>query len=146
MKNIANQLRSVIEMVEPKLSRMNHDEMEFKPDPQEWSKKQILGHLIDSATNNHQRFVRAVNQVADKFPTYDQNEWVKIQRYNERPWQPLVALWSAYNNHLIHVIKCIPKDAESSLCNFGEELVPLNFVVRHYLSHLKDHLKDILDE
>ena len=147
MKDIAQQLRSIIAIVEPQLSRMNHDDMGFKPAPHLWSKTEILGHLIDSAANNHQRFVRAVNKVAAQFPTYDQNEWVRIQRHNERPWPSLVALWSAYNNHLSHVIGCIPEDAKSSPCNIGsEDPVPLDFVTKDYLRHLRHHLKDILGE
>ena len=125
---------------------MNDDEVGFKPAPQEWSKKEILGHLIDSAANNHQRFVRAVNKVAAHFPTYDQDEWVRIQRYNEAPWSSLVALWSGYNHHLGHVIECIPEDAVSSPCNIGKENpVPLDFVIRDYLRHLRHHLEDILE-
>ncbi|MCJ7539189.1 MAG: DinB family protein [Desulfobacterales bacterium] len=147
MKAIARQIRSLISKIEPQLSRMNHDEMGFKPDPHKWSKKEILGHLIDSAANNHQRFVRAVNKVAVQFPTYDQDEWVRIQRYNEMSWSFLVTLWSAYNNHLSHIIECIPGYAESSPCNIGkEEPVTLEFVVRDYLRHLQHHLKDILEE
>ena len=147
MKAIARQLRAIVETVEPQLSRMNPDEMGLKPDPHEWSKKEILGHLIDSAANNHQRFVRAVNKVATEFPPYDQNEWVRIQRHNERPWASLVALWSAYNLHLSHLIECIPEDAESSLCNIGrEDPVSLHFVIKDYLRHLQHHLKDILGE
>ena len=147
MKNIAQQLRSIVDTVEPQLSRMSHDDMAFKPAPDEWSKKEILGHLIDSAANNHQRLVRAVNKVAAQFPTYDQNEWVRTQRYNERAWESLVALWSAYNNHLSHVIEYIPKDAKSSPCNIGKkDPVPLDFVIKDYHRHLQHHLKDILDE
>ena len=147
MKDIAQQLRSIISTVEPQLSRMNHDEVGSKPAPQEWSKKEILGHLIDSAANNHQRFVRAVNKVAAQFPTYDQDEWVRLQRYNEAPWSSLVTLWSAYNNHLSHVIECIPGDAESSPCNIEKENpVPLDFVIRDYLRHLRHHLTDILEK
>jgi len=147
MKVIAQRLRAIIETVEPQLAPMNPDEMGFKPDPQEWSKKEILGHLIDSAVNNHQRFVRAAYNAAAEFPPYDQEAWVRIQRHNERPWPALVALWSAFNHHLSHVIECIPEDAESSLCNIGsEDLVPLRFVVEDYLRHLQHHLKDILGE
>ena len=147
MKNIAQQLRSVIATFEPQLSRMSDDDIAFKPAPDEWSKKEILGHLIDSAANNHQRFVRALNKGADQFPTYDQNEWVRTQRYNERPWASLVALWSAYNNHLSHVIEDIPEDAKSAPCNIGKkESVPLDFVIKDYFRHLWHHLKDLLDE
>jgi len=147
MKDIAQQIRSIIAAAEPRLSRMNNDGMGFKSTPHEWSKKEILGHLIDSATNNHQRFVRAVNNVAVQFPTYDQDEWVRIQQYNETPWSSLVALWSAYNNHLSRVIECIPRDAESSPCNIGkEEPVPLDYVIKDYLRHLRHHLEKILEE
>lgn len=147
MKKIAEQIRSLVSKVEPKLSLMNHDEMGFKPALHEWSKKEILGHLIDSAANNHHRFVRAVNKVADRFPTYDQDEWVRIQRYNDMPWSLLVTLWSAYNSHLSHVIETIPSNAESSPCHIGkQEPVTLEFVVKDYLRHLQYHLRDILDD
>jgi hypothetical protein len=147
MKDIARELRHILATVEPQLSRMNHGHVGFKPAPHEWSKKEILGHLIDSAANNHQRFVRAVHGVAVEFPTYDQNEWVRVQRHNKRPWPSLVALWSGYNHHLSHVIECLPEDAQSSPCNIGkEDPVPLDFVIKDYLRHLQHHLKDILDK
>ncbi len=147
MKDIARKIRSIIASVEPELSRMNDDETGLKPAPHEWSKKEILGHLIDSAANNHQRFVRAVNKAAEQFPTYDQDEWVRIQQYNEAPWSSLVTLWYAYNHHLSHIIECIPGDAESSPCNIGKSApVPLGFIVKDYLYHLRHHLKDLLEE
>jgi hypothetical protein len=147
MKDIARQLRAIIANAEPRLSQMNPDDMAIKHAPQEWSKKEILGHLIDSAVNNHQRFVRAVYKVAAQFPTYDQNEWVRIQRHNDRPWPSLVTLWSVYNNHLSHIIECIPEDAESEMCNIGkQDPVPLDFIIKDYIRHLLHHLKDIFDE
>jgi len=146
MHEIAEQLRAIISSVEPELFRLGDNDVEFKPAPEEWSKKEILGHLIDSAANNHQRFVRAVYREAAQFPTYNQVEWARIQRCNERPWSSLVTLWSAYNDHLSHVIECIPEDAGSSPCNVGgEDPVSLDFVVKDYLRHLKLHLKDIMD-
>ena len=144
---VAEQLRAIISRVEPELSRWSDSEVERKPAPEEWSKKEILGHLIDSAANNHQRFVRAVYSEAGQFPTYNQTEWVRIQRCNERPWVSLVALWAAYNEHLCHVIECIPEDAASSPCHIGEEKpARLDFVVKDYFVHLLLHLKDILGE
>ena len=146
MKDIARQLREIISTVEPEMLRFSDEDVETKPAPDEWSKKEILGHLIDSASTNHQRFVRAVYGEAAEFPAYNQVGWVRIQQCNERPWSSLVTLWSAYNDHLSHVIECIPVDADSSPCNIGkEDPVPLAFVVEDYLSHLKLHLKDIMD-
>jgi hypothetical protein len=147
MKDIANQIYEIVRKIEPQLSRMKEDGLGYKSSPDEWSKKEILGHLIDSAANNHQRFVRAVYHVADQFPAYDQVEWVKIQKYNEISWTTLVAFWVAYNIHLCHVIDCIPSDAESSPCNIGKkESVPLDFIIKDYLRHLRHHTEDLLNK
>jgi len=147
MRDIAQQLKEFIGVIEPQLSKIKEDDLGLKPSLNEWSKKEILGHLIDSAANNHQRFVRAVHQVADQFPTYDQNKWVTIQHYNDIPWSALIAFWTAYNKHLIHVIEYIPIEAGSSLCNIGkEEPVRLDFVIKDYLRHLHHHIDDILNK
>jgi hypothetical protein len=146
MRQIARQLHDIVAELEPRLSRITEAEVACRPAPEQWSKKEILGHLIDSAANNHQRFVRAVVHAADRFPAYDQEAWVRIQRYNETPWSRLVAFWTAYNMHLVHVIEGIPREAESCACHIGKpEPVPLGDVVRDYLCHLRHHLKDIVD-
>ena len=147
MENIARELRSTIDEVSGTLSRMKDGEASKKESADEWSKKEILGHLIDSAANNHQRFVRACLNAAREFPIYNQNEWVLIQRYQESDWPDLVALWSAYNRHLSHVIARIPEDAWYAPCNIGTgEPVPLEFVIRDYLRHLRHHVVDLLRE
>ena len=147
MKNIAQQLGSILAKVEPHLLRMDPEETGWKPDPRKWSKREILGHLIDSAANNHQRFVRAAYRAAMAFVPYDPNEWVRVQRYNEASWSLLVALWSAYNRHLCRVIEGIPAEAASSPCNIGKEQpVALQFVIEDYLRHLRHHLQKILPE
>jgi hypothetical protein len=147
LKKIARQLGSLIEKVEPLLSQMHTDALSIKPAHDQWSKKEILGHLIDSAANNHQRFVRATYGAAADFPPYAQEDWVRNQRYNARDWESLVFLWSAYNRHLIHVIESFPEDTRFAPCSIGkDEPVPLDYVVKDYLRHLQLHLKDILDE
>lgn len=146
MKDIAEELKKIIVNVKPQLDRMNHRDVAIRPSPEEWSKKEILGHLIDSAANNHQRFVRAVYNAADQFPTYDQKRWVEIQQCNEIPWAVLIGFWEAYNLHLSHIIACIPSDAESFPCNIGEkEPVSLHYIVKDYLCHMRHHLEDILN-
>ena len=145
MNESAQLLREIIETVEPELRRLNEDEVEIKPAPDEWSKKEILGHLIDSAANNHQRFVRAVHDGAALFPTYNQVKWVEAQHCNTRPWTSLIVLWVAYNDHLAHIMERLPIEADSAPCNIGEpEPAPLGFVVKDYLRHLRLHLKDLL--
>jgi hypothetical protein len=107
----------------------------------QWFKKEILGHLIDSAANNHQRFVRA--QFADPFawPGYDQEAWVSLHRYRERPWAELVELWVGLNRHLAAVIEAVPAEKLETVCQIGDaEAAPLEWWIRDYLRHLRHHL------
>lgn len=120
-----------------------------------WSSKQILGHLIDSATNNHARFVLA--QIKDDlvFPGYEQNRWVEIQHYQAAPWSQLVELWRAYNLHLLHVMSHAPAEKMSHLCTqhslqtiafktvSESEAVTLEYLMKDYVVHLKHHLDQI---
>ena len=104
MKNTAQEIRKLIAEVVEQLTSMSSDEVSQKETPSSWSKKEILGHLIDSAANNHQRFVRACYNDAANFPPYSQTDWVQIQEYNKSEWGALVELWIAYNHHLSNVI------------------------------------------
>ena len=134
MKDIARDIRSIVDHASVHLSRMKPDDVSSKKAPDAWSKKEMLGHLIDSAANNHQRFVRACCNAAADFPTYSQNDWVRIQQYNESDWGTLVELWAAHNRHLSDVIERIPRDAMSSPCNIGkEDPVTLEFLLKEYL-------------
>ena len=147
VKEIAREIRATVDEVTDLLSRMTPNQVSPKDNPDEWSKKEILGHLIDSAANNHQRFVRASCNTAASFPTYDQNDWVRIQQYNKSEWARLVELWSAYNRHLSDVVERIPEDAMSAPCNIGkEEPVTLEFVVKDYLRHLRHHVNQLLEQ
>lgn len=108
----------------------------------QWSRKQILGHLIDSASNNHQRFVRAQVSPGSSFPKYQQEEWVAAQLYADRPWLELVALWAAYNRHLLHLMEVAPQPATIRVGD--AEPVTLEFLMTDYVRHLKHHLDQIL--
>jgi hypothetical protein len=147
MKEIADEIRAIVANALGPLSSITPGKASFKENPDKWSKKEILGHLTDSAANNHQRFVRAGYNAAADFPPYSQNEWVRIQKYNESEWTDLIAFWSAYNLHLCHIIDRLPEEALSSPCNIGkEEPVTLEFVIKDYLRHLRHHMNVILEE
>jgi len=104
------EFRRTIESAEKELLKISAAESEIQPAPGEWSAKEILGHLIDSAANNHRRFVEAQWRDDLEFPGYDQERWVAIQRYRQRPWAELIGLWKAYNLHLAHVVSSIPQE------------------------------------
>jgi len=115
-----------------------------KPEPAHWSKKEILGHLIDSAGNNHQRFVRAQFTPLLEIPSYEQEQWVQRQAYHTEPWPDLVNLWLLFNRHLLHIVKAMPPDVlDHQLVIAGRPAVPLSFVVTDYLHHLEHHLEQI---
>jgi hypothetical protein len=146
MKTTSEQIREIIAAAKPELLKIPPEIASKKLSPDTWSKKEILGHLIDSASNNHQRFVRAAQNIAGDFPTYNQNRWVEVQRYNEMNWIDLVEFFSQYNLHLCQVIDSLPTEVLKNPCNIGKENpVTLEFVIEDYLRHLGHHIKQILE-
>jgi hypothetical protein len=110
-----------------------------------WCARQVLGHLIDSACNNHRRFVLGQSPAIERYDGYEQDEWVGRQRYDKEPWRDLVTLWTAYNRHLAHVISCIPDDvaAREALAPAGDRRVTLAFLMDDYVTHLRHHVDGI---
>jgi hypothetical protein len=110
-----------------------------------WTSKQILGHLIDSAANNHHRFVRAQIEPGFSMPGYAQEPWVETQHYRDRPWHELVTLWTAYNRHLLFLMEQVPQHSRANTCRIGSgDPVTLEFLMVDYVRHLKHHLDQIL--
>jgi hypothetical protein len=126
------------------------------PAPGKWSKKEIIGHLLDSASNNHGRFVRAQLQDDLVFPGYDQDEWVRVQCYQSRRWADLVRAWHAYNHQIASVMAAADDDAltrqrvRHNLHELAWQMVPasepatLDYFMRDYVGHLKHHLAQAL--
>jgi hypothetical protein len=115
-----------------------------KPDPARWSKKEILGHLIDSAGNNQQRWVRAQLTPRLEFPNYEQEFWVARQGYAGESWPDVVNLWLLLNRHLLHVAKAMPPDVLThELAIGGHSPVTLSAQVAAYLDHVDNHLAQI---
>ena len=144
MKKVLDRFRSVIERATGKLARIGETEGATPVAPRKWSRKQILGHLIDSAANNHQRFVRAQLESPLHFPGYAQEQWVETQNYQEESWGYLVACWAGYNRHLLHVLAQIPAEKLKHICVIGGgEPVTLEFMAKDYVRHLEHHLAQI---
>ena len=127
-----------------------------QPAPGKWSIKEIVGHLIDSACNNHQRFVRAQWTTDLVFPGYEQDLWVTSQRYVDAPWPELVVFWREYNLHLARVMAAIPahdRERPRHPHNLDQIATPvppdqpatLDYFMRDYVEHLKHHLRQIAE-
>ncbi len=115
-----------------------------KPSADRWSIAEVIGHLVDSACNNHQRFIRAQQADSLAFPKYEQNFWVASNAYSSADWESLVELWYYYNLQLARVIRQIPAEKLSNLCRIGEfEPCSLEWLVTDYVDHLVHHLKKI---
>ena len=136
-------LASVVAHALPLLSAIPEDAASKKPAPNKWSKKEILGHLIDSAANNHQRFMRLQLQAEISLPGYDQDDWVRLNRYQQRTWNEIVTLWSAYNRHLASVIESLDHSALGHVWHAPDGDVTLEFIASDYVRHLQHHLAQI---
>ncbi len=109
-----------------------------------WSKKEILGHLIDSATNNHHRFVRGQFEEHPEI-SYDQNNWNKYNYYQQLDIQQLISFWTVYNKQLLAIIREIPTANLIRACMIGSNLVTIEFLINDYVKHLAHHLKQIVE-
>ena len=144
MRELSAELLSVIDFAEPRLRAVSASETTKPLLAGGWSRKQVLGHLIDSASNNHQRFVRASLQGSLEFPHYDQDGCVRVEAVQSAPWPLLVTLWTNYNLYLAHVIARLPPDKLEARCRIGDdEPVTLKFLAEDYLTHLLHHLDQI---
>ncbi|PZR22992.1 MAG: DinB family protein [Flavobacterium psychrophilum] len=136
-----NRLQYFINIIPDKLRAIPDADFSYKPSPEKWSKKEIIGHLIDSATNNHHRFVRA--QFEDvPFIKYDQNQWNACSHYQDMDKEHIISFWANYNQHLIEVVKRIPEADMLCECNNGgEKNVTLQWLIADYVSHMEHHLR-----
>ncbi len=145
MIEIARHLRETVSKALPLLNLINEKESGIKPAFNKWSKKEILGHLIDSAGNNQQKFVRLMETDNLHFASYHQDFWVSSQRYNYARWKDLIKLWEQFNEHLAHIIEFVMPDRLSNRIYIDDQgPYTLEFIMKDYVEHLKHHLKHLL--
>jgi hypothetical protein len=157
-EHFLDDFRETIVKSTARLREIPEEQSRRQSSPDDWSPIEILGHLIDSAANNHQRFVRA--QFTDDlvFSGYEQNQWVNSQKYREESWADVIQLWSAYNLHLVHAASVIPENvltrprSQHTLDQIAFKHVDksepgtLEYLIRDYVDHLQHHLNQIFDE
>ena len=158
MSEWLDDFRQTIDSASARLMKIEEAQSERPRAEDHWSSKQIIGHLIDSAANNHARFV--IGQLKDDlvFPGYDQNGWVRTNHYQQRAWSDLVQLWRSYNLHLHHLMTHADRAKLSTPCTLHTlqeiafktvpkaEPVTLEYLMKDYVDHMKHHLAQILSD
>jgi len=144
MESVANDLLSALHAAD-RLHRIDEATASKRPVPGKWSKKEILGHLIDSAANNHQRFVRLQLYPRIDLPGYDGDEWVRVQAYQDQSWPEIIELWRRYNTQLASVIRNVKPEALRHVWHTPDgKALDFEFIMRDYVVHLQHHLDQIL--
>ena len=155
MSDLTSDLRRTLDEAAPRLAALTESQVARRPAPGKWSAKEILGHLVDSAANNHARFVLAQGRADLDFPGYEQDRWVSLQRYQDEPWNDILTLWTAYNRHLIHIVGAIPRHELGeprrvhSLARIAWQPIDdrqpatLGYLITDYVGHLRHHLSQI---
>lgn len=157
MQDFPADFRQTISTAKSSFELISEEQSQVPREAGKWSPREILGHLIDSAANNHSRFVRAQLTEDLVFDGYEQMKWVELQRYQEEPWRDLVQLWHSYNLHILRIIEVTPEGqrnkprARHNLHLIASELlkedepVTLDWFMRDYLDHMKKHLAQIAE-
>ena len=142
---IAADLHAAIDAALDAFQHVDEPRTASRPAEGKWCAREILGHLVDSACNNHRRFVIGQDSGPIAFDGYEQDAWVARQRYAEVPFRDLVALWTTYNRHLAHVIASTPADTltRRGRAPGGSGEVTLQFLMEDYVHHLRHHLDQL---
>ena len=147
MQAVIAQLENLLKQYTSRLQHITEDDFVRKISPEKWSKKEILGHLVDSAQNNIQRFVRASYENRPHI-IYNQEAWVLAQGYQNYPSAELILLWQLLNKHICAVLGNMAVETYAHLCDTGKEearLYTVAFLANDYIVHLVHHLKQIFN-
>ncbi len=147
MKALIDQIRQTVSIHRAKLIELDEVVFSTRPEPSRWSPKEIVGHLVDSAQNNIQRFVRAQYEAMPRI-VYDQDQWVRLSGYQQYTRQEIVDLWTTINKHLLHVLSNLDRGATEKVVDTGktsQQLRTLQFLAEDYHSHMIHHLDQLND-
>ncbi len=146
MQHIITRLQQLAAQMPERLHQFSAEELAHKPAPGKWSKKEILGHLCDSALHNWQRFYYAqLAQGTYSFQRYPQDDLVLLNQYQSLPAGQIASLWASLNRQIVAVLENLPSakwEQPVQLPNGGEQ-VTLQWLIEDYLLHLEHHLGQI---
>lgn len=146
MLNALQRLQFLCDTIPAKLAAIPEEEFSSKPATHKWSKKEIIGHLVDSAANNHQRFIRICYEDSPRI-VYAQDDWVKHSNYQLMSSTHIINFWAFYNKHLVEVVSRIPTEYLARTGRTNEENpLTLQWLFEDYVVHMEHHLKEVLPQ
>ncbi len=145
MQSLAGQLQNIISDYYPQLKKISEEGYAHKPAPNKWSKKEILGHLADSAQNNIRRFIVAQYE-EQPFIVYNQDQWVAISNYQHYKTSDLIELWALLNKHICIILSNTSDASAQKTCATNNmQLHSIQWLAVDYIKHLRHHLHQVLD-
>ncbi|PLT28691.1 DinB family protein [Peribacillus deserti] len=144
MENVINRLNHWIHSLPKECTAMSETEISNRPSPNKWSKKEIVGHLCDSAINNIERFVKIQYEEQPYIiQSYNQEEWVAVQHYQERELDEIITLFQTLNHQIVHILIHIPAEKLSYLCDIGNNhQKTLEWLIQDYVEHMEHHINN----
>ena len=143
MKKVAGELREIVREYDKKISALSDSEFAAKPLPHKWSKKEVVGHLIDSAQNNLRRFICGQYEATPPHIVYQQDFWVVANDYQSMDRRDMLLFWRLLNLRICAVLENMPSENYTKQCNTGS-LRTLEWLASDYVKHLKHHLNQII--
>jgi len=147
MKAVVEELNQIVDAFTKKIAEIPDDVFSNKPLPTKWSKKEVLGHLIDSASNNLRRFVVGQYESTPPKIVYDQDFWVKANDYQHAKKEDVIAQWKLINTQIASTLLAMPVENYSRQCDTGKAEVTLralDWLAADYVKHMKHHLNQII--
>lgn len=142
-----HRLAVYIDQLAQRYRSFSEDELIVKSAPGKWSRKEILGHLIDSAINNLKRFTEIqVSQQPYFIQSYKQDELVSVNSYNQLPIEHLIHLWQSLNQQIVYVVESIPADKLNYKVDpqyDNHEMKTLGWIICDYVAHMEHHIKQL---
>jgi len=147
MKKTISELQQLVSEFSKKFSEFSEEELSAKRAPNAWSKKEVIGHLIDSAQNNLRRFICGQYETEPPKIVYMQDFWVAANGYNNMNKTEVIMLWKLMNERICAVLENMPIENYNKTCNTGKddvELRSLQWLAEDYNKHLKHHLNQVI--
>ena len=142
MQKVVEGISHWIKTLPEEYNSMSEEEISNRPLPNKWSKKEILGHLCDSAVNNIERFIKIqYEERVYVIQSYNQDQWVTVQNYQDRTLDEIVNLFQTLNKQIVNIVKNIPNEKLSNLCDIGKnQHKTLEWLIQDYLGHMEHHI------